>query len=83
MGRRVAARRGRKASTARAARRPRLRDLERAARHRAVSGRAGSQAPRLGGSRAVPGKVSGRALGDGGRADKSDRKRNEWIEISE
>jgi hypothetical protein len=85
----VAARRGRVASAARAAGRPRPRDLERAvachdseaATHCAWRGQRSSGAPRRW-PRATPRRANGRALEGDRRADKSDRKRNEWIEIS-
>jgi hypothetical protein len=86
----MAACRGRKASVARAVGRSQSRDLERAIACHAWQGPQPSAVTRRR-SRAMPGKASGRAvrleddreLGDSRRADKSDRKRNEWIKISE
>ena len=64
----VAARHGREALAARAAGRPQLRDLERAAARRAWQGQRPSDEPR---------RASDNALGGGSRPDKSNRKRNE------
>jgi hypothetical protein len=77
----VATRRVMEASGARAAGRPRLHDLERPARHRTWQHRQ-PRAVTWRRSCDVPDNASGHALRGGRRADKSDRKRNEWIGIS-